>query len=297
MCNCTVCNPDGAVNTSADFIGNMNPFRYRGYYWDRDLQLYHLQTRYYDPAIGRFISPDSYEYLDPKSFGGLNLYCYCYNNPIMYADPSGHVPEWLSDIGRFIGGLLISAASIALMVATISSGGLLCLLPGYGTLLQAELSLLMYGGFMMASSWDPSIQSDMETIKWNPFNSNPDMSNVNKVSFYKGEAVILQNFAESSFSYGIMFLHKDQYKDQNTVNHEWGHFAQMLILGPGVFTVFAAAPSLIYNLWGDYQDYNNGDIRSKLYYSKVWERTADWLGGVDRKDYYDFWNIRNFIFW
>ena len=82
--NCTVCNPDGTVNTSADFIGNINPFRYRGYYWDRDLQLYHLQTRYYDPTVGRFISPDSYEYLDPESFGGLNLYCYCLNNPVNY---------------------------------------------------------------------------------------------------------------------------------------------------------------------------------------------------------------------
>ena len=147
------------------------------------------------------------------------MYCYCYNDSIMYADPSGHMPEWLSDVGRVIGGLLISAASIGLMVATIGSGGLLCLLPGYGTLLQTELSLLMYGVFMMASSWDSLIQSDMEAINWNPFNSNPDMSHVNKVSFYKGEAVILQDFAPSSFSYGIMFLHKNQYTDQNTVKH------------------------------------------------------------------------------
>ena len=63
----------------------------------------------------------------------------------MYADPSGHTPEWLSDVGRFIGGLLISAASIGLMVAAIGSGGLFCLFPGYGALLQAELSLLICG--------------------------------------------------------------------------------------------------------------------------------------------------------
>lgn len=56
--------------------------------------MYHLQTRWYDPTIGRFISPDSYEYLDPETFGGLNLYAYCLNNPIMYVDPSGHLPEW-----------------------------------------------------------------------------------------------------------------------------------------------------------------------------------------------------------
>ena len=53
--------------------------------------MYYLQTRWYDPAIGRFISPDSVDYLDPESFGGLNLYAYCYNNPISYYDPSGHI--------------------------------------------------------------------------------------------------------------------------------------------------------------------------------------------------------------
>lgn len=148
----------------------------------------------------------------------------------------------------------------------------------------------------MASSWDSLIQSDMEAINWNPFNSNPDMSKVNKVSFYKGEAVILQDFAPSSFSYGIMFLHKNHKTSQNTVKHEWGHLGQMLILGPGAFTAFVAAPSLIYNLWGDYQNYN--DYRyGKLYYSKIWERTADMLGGVNRNNYYDFCDIRNFMFW
>ena len=42
------------------------------------------------PELCRFISPDDVEYLDPESVNGLNLYCYCKNNPIMYADPSGH---------------------------------------------------------------------------------------------------------------------------------------------------------------------------------------------------------------
>ena len=214
----------------------------------------------------------------------------------MYEDPSGHMPEWLADIGRFFGGLGIIVGSIGLMAATIYYGGLQCLLNGNGTFLQYELSLMLYGGFMMSSSWDPLIQSDMEAINWNPLNFNPDMSKVNKVSFYKGEAVILQNFAPSSFLFGIMFLHKNQYTNQNTVKHEWGHFAQMRIMGPGIFTLFVATPSLIYNQFGDYQNYKE-PMYSKLYYSKVWERTADMLGGVNRKNYYDFWDISNFIFW
>ena len=48
-------------NTSSSFIGNINPFRYRGYYYDTETGFYYLQTRYYDPTICRFINADNYE--------------------------------------------------------------------------------------------------------------------------------------------------------------------------------------------------------------------------------------------
>ena len=87
--NHKVLNSDGTENTSSTFIGNINPLRYRGYYYDSDLGLYYLMTRYYDPEIGRFISADSIEYLDPETIGGLNLFAYCNNNPVMGVDPTG----------------------------------------------------------------------------------------------------------------------------------------------------------------------------------------------------------------
>ena len=70
-------------------ISKLNAFRYRGYYYDTETGLYYLQTRYYDPETGRFISSDSIEYLDPETLGGLNLYAYCGNNPVMGYDPEG----------------------------------------------------------------------------------------------------------------------------------------------------------------------------------------------------------------
>ena len=72
-------------------ILNTNPFRYRGYYYDNEAGLYYLNARYYDPSIGRFISPDVLSILDETKghINGLNLYMYCNNNPIMYVDPSG----------------------------------------------------------------------------------------------------------------------------------------------------------------------------------------------------------------
>ena len=70
-------------------IGVLNPFRYRGYYYDTETELYYLQTRYYDPELGRFISQDSIEYAEPETINGLNLYAYCGNNPVMNIDPTG----------------------------------------------------------------------------------------------------------------------------------------------------------------------------------------------------------------
>jgi len=80
------------IITDTGNIGRNNPFRYRGYYWDSDLELYYLMSRYYDPATGRFINADSLEYLDPETIGGLNLYAYCGNNPISRSDKTGC--EW-----------------------------------------------------------------------------------------------------------------------------------------------------------------------------------------------------------
>ncbi len=90
--NHRVCNQNGTENTFSTFIGNINPIRYRSYYYDTDLKMYWLTTRYYDPEVGRFISPDHYSYLDYKKLHGINLYAYSRNNPMMYYDPSGHFP-------------------------------------------------------------------------------------------------------------------------------------------------------------------------------------------------------------
>ena len=75
-------------------MAEINPFRYRGYYYDTETGFYYLQTRYYDPTICRFINADNYELVaDLASVPGqLNMYAYCGNNPIMHIDPSGLFP-------------------------------------------------------------------------------------------------------------------------------------------------------------------------------------------------------------
>ena len=66
-----------------------NPLRYRGYIYDRDTGLYYLQSRYYDPEIGRFINADSYASTDMVGLLSTNMFSYCENNPVMRVDPTG----------------------------------------------------------------------------------------------------------------------------------------------------------------------------------------------------------------
>ena len=92
------------TNLEASTIGIINPFRYKGYYYDEETKLYYLTSRYYDPEVGRFITPDDVGYLDPTNINGLNLYTYCVNDPVNYKQTSGHTPEWAQWL---IGGALL----------------------------------------------------------------------------------------------------------------------------------------------------------------------------------------------
>ena len=87
--NCTI------VYSTNDTLANDNPIRYRGYYLDIENNFYYLNSRYYSPELRRFISPDDTAYLDPETPNGLHLYCYCGNDPVNYADPSGHLAFWI----------------------------------------------------------------------------------------------------------------------------------------------------------------------------------------------------------
>ena len=81
--NHKIYNGSGMPMYSLDFIGVINPFRYRGYYYDIENGRYYLQSRYYDPTKGRFLNADSLAYLGADGeLRGYNLYTYCGNNPV-----------------------------------------------------------------------------------------------------------------------------------------------------------------------------------------------------------------------
>ena len=101
-----------AILQDTNGIATLNPFRYRGYYFDQENDLYYLQSRYYDPETCRFVNADDISYLDPETIGGLNLYAYCGNNPVMSVDPEG--TAWWN--------WLISGLQVALGIALIATG-------------------------------------------------------------------------------------------------------------------------------------------------------------------------------
>ncbi len=112
--NCT-------ITYETNGYGSRNPFRYRGYYFDSDLGMYYLTTRYYDPKTGRFINADTIEYLKPDAINGLNLYAYCKNNPLRYVDPTGHEELTQDEITDILCGAAIILWALVLVIYRISS--------------------------------------------------------------------------------------------------------------------------------------------------------------------------------
>ena len=78
----------GKLLTSTGDLAEVNPLRYRGYFYDTETGLYYLKSRYYDPEVSRFINPDAFV-SSGTSVASYNMMVYCDNNPINRIDPAG----------------------------------------------------------------------------------------------------------------------------------------------------------------------------------------------------------------
>ncbi len=125
------------VINSDIIIAVHNPFKYKGYFYDEETGWYYLKSRYYDPSIGRFISPDDPSYLEPQSLNGLNLYAYCYNNPVMFADHNGNFAKkvfWTISLGE-------TALGIAFcFIPGVRSAGVVLIGVGVGSIINAYIT-------------------------------------------------------------------------------------------------------------------------------------------------------------
>ena len=104
--------------TTSTSLANLNPLRYRGYYYDNETGFYYLQSRYYDPAVRRFINADVYASTDSSDAIACNMFAYCGNNPTSRSDETGDF--WNFVIGAVVGAV-VNAVTTA--VSAVKEGG------------------------------------------------------------------------------------------------------------------------------------------------------------------------------
>ena len=147
------------VNSGTNAYASLNPFRYRGYYYDTESKLYYLNSRYYNPEIGRFINADSTDYINADgSILSCNLFAYCNNNPVNDIDAEGTL-SWKAKLAI---GLAVIAAAAVLTVATAGTGtGLACFAVGA---LKGAVSGALIGAATGAATG--AVKHRIETGSW-----------------------------------------------------------------------------------------------------------------------------------
>lgn len=154
----SVINSQGVqVSETSSNISIIQPFRYRGYCFDKETGLYYLQSRYYDPVTHRFLNADDEDVVtsSQNALSDKNLFAYCDNNPICRADDEGDC--WHILIGAAVGGVISGAISaisqytttgsidwIVVGISTLSgaaTGALACTGWGLGALVAANVGI------------------------------------------------------------------------------------------------------------------------------------------------------------
>ena len=108
----------GNILAMSGTLAELNPLRYRGYVYDQETGFYYLNSRYYDPAVGRFINPDA-AIGQVGNINGNNMFTYALNNPIMYSDLTGNWPK----LSTVLAGVAAVAATIAVAAAVVATCG------------------------------------------------------------------------------------------------------------------------------------------------------------------------------
>ena len=106
------------VSDTTGIVARVNPFRYRGYYYDVEIGLYYLQSRYYNPVVGRFVNGDDTRFICYVFNTTHNAYSFAKNDPITDGEYLGYIS--LSAIAMIICALVGGIAKLESACALIN---------------------------------------------------------------------------------------------------------------------------------------------------------------------------------
>ena len=269
----------------------MNPFRYRGEYFDRYTSEYYLRNRDYCPENGRFTTED-------PARDRSNWYLYCGNDPVDNVDPEGlafwsnlwngvkkavtavvNAVKAVNNLAKKATETLTGIASGAKslgnkFVSTINSIGnnVVDSIKSIGQSAAAGIKNTVEAVVTGAQNRAVEAGKAIENTATAAYNyvMNEDeqvVLDAKFLAFYKGVPVI-RTSNDRSGSFGVIFMGALRDADENVkiLRHEWGHTQQLAQLGPIKYLLGIVAPSL------------SSDAGSQDYYRSPWEVTADWYG-------------------
>ena len=109
------------TGSMATTIGQKNPLRYRGYYYDGETGFYYVMNRYYDAEVSRWLNADGQISGVGGDVSGYNQFAYCFNNPINMDDPTGNWPKWMKGVKKAVAAVAAATAVVATAAVLIAA--------------------------------------------------------------------------------------------------------------------------------------------------------------------------------
>ena len=159
--------PTVVSDSSGRSIATINPFRYRGYYYDAEIGMYYLQSRYYNPVVGRFVNADDAKIIQySNELISLIYFGYCKNNPVNYTDSAGKAAAAIA-----IGGGAIALAELIkllLIFVGVTIVFLILIAPSFQRLLINGVNRIISYARSLTAELERAISIALEKAKTRP---------------------------------------------------------------------------------------------------------------------------------
>ena len=190
-------NIHSVTGSLANTIGETNPLTYRGYVYDHEIGYYYLQSRYYDPEVGRFINGDEYAATGTGLLGS-NMFAYCNNNSVNLFDKTGTLPFSVKPMQVAVndGGYPLRDVTDEVVAALKDAVTKARAMHASGNMNAAEILVEFYKMVNHEAPWDIKRQQPWETTIRTPF------PGYNREVIFCGEIMTTESLG--NFTYGYL---------------------------------------------------------------------------------------------